>query len=63
VFDPFLRTDDARTRLGGGAGLGLAIAQAIVEVHGGRISAANAPTGGAVFTATFQRNRCAANRP
>jgi two-component system OmpR family sensor kinase len=50
VFDRFYRTDSARARLSGGAGLGLAIAQAIVEVHGGRISATNAPTGGAVFT-------------
>jgi signal transduction histidine kinase len=50
VFDRFYRTDSTRARLSGGAGLGLAIAQAIVEVHGGRISAANAPTGGAVFT-------------
>ena len=31
-------------------GSGLAIAHAIVEVHGGTISAANAPTGGALFT-------------
>ena len=30
--------------------LGLAVAHAIVEVHGGTISAANAPAGGALFT-------------
>ncbi len=36
-----------------GAGLGLAIAQAIVQVHGGRIWAANRPGGGAVFTFTL----------
>lgn len=50
VFDRFYRTDAARARFHGGAGLGLAIAQAIVEVHGGSISAANAPAGGALFT-------------
>jgi signal transduction histidine kinase len=49
VFDRFYRTDAARARFHGGAGLGLAIAQAIIEVHGGSISAANAPAGGALF--------------
>jgi signal transduction histidine kinase len=35
VFEPFFRADASRTDAG--AGLGLAIAQAIVEAHGGRI--------------------------
>jgi signal transduction histidine kinase len=37
---PFFRADDARTQ-GNGAGLGLAIAQAIAEAHGGRLVLAN----------------------
>ena len=37
VFDRFYRVDRARTRGTGGAGLGLAIVRAIVEMHGGQV--------------------------
>jgi signal transduction histidine kinase len=39
VFDRFQRLDTARSSRTGGAGLGLAIARSIVELHGGTIRA------------------------
>jgi heavy metal sensor kinase len=37
VFDRFFREDPARSRQGGGAGLGLAISREIIDAHRGRI--------------------------
>jgi two-component system, OmpR family, sensor histidine kinase BaeS len=44
-FDRFTRGDDARTRDGSGAGLGLSIARGLVEAHGGSISLEPGPGG------------------
>ncbi|ELP68313.1 sensor histidine kinase [Streptomyces turgidiscabies] len=49
VFDRFYKSDSARTRTEG-SGLGLAITAENVHLHGGTITAANGPHGGAVFT-------------
>jgi len=46
VFEKFVRGRGSRTV---GTGLGLYISQQIVTAHGGRLTAANAPDGGAVF--------------
>jgi signal transduction histidine kinase len=37
IFERFYRADDARARATGGAGLGLALARAVVEQHGGSV--------------------------
>jgi two-component system sensor histidine kinase BaeS len=51
VFDRFYRVDPARACETGGTGLGLAITRAIIEHHGGTISAKSAGAGkGSVFT-------------
>ncbi len=49
IFDKFFRLDETRATATGGAGLGLAIAREIVELHGGTISAQSA-SGRTVFT-------------
>ncbi|HTZ69996.1 MAG TPA: HAMP domain-containing sensor histidine kinase, partial [Acetobacteraceae bacterium] len=41
LFEPFFRVDQARARNTGGVGLGLAISRRAVELHGGRMRAAN----------------------
>jgi signal transduction histidine kinase len=49
IFERFYRGDKSRARSSGGTGLGLSIAKALIEAHGGKIWAENAPQGGACF--------------
>lgn len=54
VFERLYRADAARARDHGGSGLGLAIAKAIVEAHGGHISASSqGPGTGTTLTITL----------
>lgn len=46
LFRPFYRIDDARGRGTGGVGLGLAITERAVRLHGGSVRAVNRPQGG-----------------
>lgn len=46
IFQPFYRIDDARVRSTGGVGLGLAITEQAVRLHGGSVSASNLIEGG-----------------
>jgi signal transduction histidine kinase len=55
VFQAFVQGGAERSRTNGSAGLGLAVARAIVEAHGGRIWLADAPAGTAV---RFSLPRC-----
>ncbi|OGN98411.1 MAG: hypothetical protein A2Z71_06785 [Chloroflexi bacterium RBG_13_50_21] len=50
IFGRFYRVDKSRSRGEGGSGLGLAIARQLARAHGGDLTVANHPSGGAVFT-------------
>lgn len=58
VFERFYRADAARDREHGGAGIGLAIAKALVEAHHGHITAnSRGPGTGATFTIVLPAHR------
>jgi signal transduction histidine kinase len=46
VFEPFVRLESSRNAATGGTGLGLTLAKAIAEGHGGAIVLENRPSGG-----------------
>jgi hypothetical protein len=53
AFERFSRADPSRSRDEGGAGLGLAIVWTIVSAHGGTVTVATAPGGGAIATVSL----------
>lgn len=56
VFERFYRVDAARDRKHGGAGIGLSIAKALTDAHGGRITASSRGLGtGTTFIVSLPR--------
>ena len=53
VFQPFQRLETSRNRETGGTGLGLSIARDILRAHGGDVTLANRPSGGAKAVVTL----------
>jgi len=53
IFHRFYRAAAARTQHGGGAGLGLSIAQSLAAAHGGKIEVESAPGQGSTFTVSL----------
>ena len=62
IFKPFYRLADQREGEPSGAGLGLAIVERIVLLHGGQLRAVNEPTGGLSVEMTFLREPAAKNQ-
>ena len=60
VIDPFYRVEGSRSRETGGSGLGLTLARAAAQAHGGALELENRPEGGLVARILVPRNPAAA---
>jgi two-component system sensor histidine kinase CpxA len=56
IFRPFYRIDRARSTETGGFGVGLAIAERTVKLHGGELGASNRQVGGLTVRPKFPRS-------
>lgn len=64
LFERFYRGDAARTATTAGSGVGLTVARAIVQAHGGTLTAASAgPGAGATFTVRLPRGETDGSSP
>lgn len=61
LFERLFRVDGSRRRASGGAGLGLAICQRIVQAHGGRIQASSSHLGGLRMMVTFASHKASSS--
>jgi signal transduction histidine kinase len=57
IFERFYRTDKSRNRKTGGAGIGLTIAKAIVNAHGGKIEVKSSVEHGSCFTVILPKSK------
>jgi signal transduction histidine kinase len=57
IFDRFYQVSSHLTRRHGGMGLGLSVAKAMIELHGGHISVESAEGKGTIFTVLLPINR------
>lgn len=57
IFERFYRTDKSRNRSTGGAGIGLTITRAIVQLHGGTIHVESKKGVGSLFKVTISANK------
>ncbi|MDA8326315.1 MAG: ATP-binding protein, partial [Nitrospiraceae bacterium] len=63
IFQPFFRAAEARDRVSGGAGIGLAITERAVHLHGGEVTASNAPGGGLLVVIDLPEDERGGTRP
>lgn len=63
IFEKFFQVDPSATRTHGGAGLGLAIARALIEAHGGTIGVDSEPGRGSTFWFQLPARRSAVTPP
>ncbi|HEU4453377.1 MAG TPA: ATP-binding protein, partial [Longimicrobium sp.] len=57
IWQPFYRLDRDARSAAGGSGIGLSVVRELVEGHGGKVEATEAPGGGARFTVELPEAR------